>query len=49
MRLDTIIIKLKMELKIALFSKFQYFNTVVLTKILLQCAIFLCYGSIHRK
>ena len=35
-----IIIKLQIELEIALFFKLEHFNTIALKNILLQCAIF---------
>ena len=34
------IIKLQLELELALFSKFKQFNTITPIKILIQCAIF---------
>ena len=42
-------LKLQIERETALFSKLENFNTIVLTKISLQCVSLLCYGNIHTK
>ena len=42
-------IKFRIGLEIALFSKLVHFNTIMLTKISLQCAILLCYGNMLTK